>query len=363
MSSERSTIRFEDLGEPVQKLLRHLKNDIEEDDLELLTFVSVKDMAKIYSDLSLYSNSEEEAASHAEEMWAELKGLLHERREQIKRRDEALQQRERALLEEEEKERQRQQQEDEEEKKEEEETPVVEEAAPAEEGTTDAAKDEADEAARREAAEKKEKKRLQREEKKRKKREARAREAEEERQQLLLEKELLEKQKREQRSKNQKKEWENYVLNHPLEFAERNQNIQQEKVAHLLNTPSVAVDPNAASEGNNAFLRRTYTPKCPNCFQKFPAPPPLWQCPYCYRREGKEIKVWQPDVDENYKSVCALCQCSVGRFTRHHCRSCGRLACGNCTNNRAVIQGMGYGGTVKVCDDCANMPGARVIRS
>ena len=41
---ERSVIRFEDLGEPMQQLLCQLKGDV---DMSLLNYISVKDMATV----------------------------------------------------------------------------------------------------------------------------------------------------------------------------------------------------------------------------------------------------------------------------------------------------------------------------
>ena len=42
-----STIRFEDLGKPIQALLKGLKGGYTEEDMNLMEYVSVKDMAKV----------------------------------------------------------------------------------------------------------------------------------------------------------------------------------------------------------------------------------------------------------------------------------------------------------------------------
>ena len=68
----RRTIRFEDLGEPIQKLLMQLGGDgYTEEDMKLMEFVSVKDMTKIYNDLN--------ERKKAETIWKELKSELQNR--------------------------------------------------------------------------------------------------------------------------------------------------------------------------------------------------------------------------------------------------------------------------------------------
>lgn len=58
----------------------------------------------------------------------------------------------------------------------------------------------------------------------------------------------------------------------------------------------------------------------------------------------------QPDT----LGVCAICNTQVGFMTRHHCRRCGRLVCGSCSEGRRnvahpVIPGTGQ---VRVCIHC-----------
>lgn len=87
MSEQRTTIRFEDLGAPVQKLLRSLKGGVAPDgsvkaisdaDMSLLEYISVKDMAKIYTELG--------TDRAAEQIWIELKAALQERKEKQERK-------------------------------------------------------------------------------------------------------------------------------------------------------------------------------------------------------------------------------------------------------------------------------------
>ncbi|XP_019638095.1 PREDICTED: pleckstrin homology domain-containing family F member 2-like [Branchiostoma belcheri] len=57
---------------------------------------------------------------------------------------------------------------------------------------------------------------------------------------------------------------------------------------------------------------------------------------------------WQPDEE------AAVCQrCLQTKFTllerRHHCRSCGRVVCGDCSNRKEVVQHK----AVRVCHICA----------
>lgn len=353
--SKHGTIRFEDLGEPVQRLLKSLKGNVSEADMALLEYVSVKDMAKIYSEMS--------TDRHAEEIWEELRAALEERRERAAKKDAELLAKQKALeqqeaeeaekrrLQEEEDERARQAAEEakrrrkeERQRRREEEAAAAEAAALAEQEAAEEAAALAEEEARREKAERK-----------RKRREARARELQEE--QAALEAERA--RQKAKRSANQQKDWTDYVQSHPLEFpsttaAVEEKVIEQEKVQHLLNSPP---------RGDDALLRRTYTAKCPVCGERFSQPPRQWECPVCYRRKQLHVMVWQPDDDS---SQCMLCGASIGYWRRHHCRSCGRLTCSRCCETRAMISGMGYTEPEKVCDDCAGLrtaPGVPSVKS
>jgi myotubularin-related protein 1/2 len=39
---------------------------------------------------------------------------------------------------------------------------------------------------------------------------------------------------------------------------------------------------------------------------------------------------------------------------RHHCRCCGYVFCGKCTNNRMNLPEFGYYDVVRVCNVCYN---------
>ena len=170
---------------------------------------------------------------------------------------------------------------------------------------------------------------------KKKKLEARARELAEEQEALAAE------QAKSKKKSNQKKEWEDYVASHPLEFTQNTpQVIEQVKVDRETKAPPKVTDD---------LLNRSYTPKCPQCSAKFSKPPTEWDCPMCLRRLRQRIKVWQPDDEVNH---CMVCKGSIGRFSRHHCRNCGRLVCTKCSENRAIIAQIGFKDPVKVCDEC-----------
>lgn len=335
MSETRRTIRFEDLGEPVQKLLRSLKGGLTEEDMALLEYVSVKDMAKIYGEMS--------SDREVEQIWEELRGALQQRREKAERKRRELEKRQKeieneqeeegvkALREEQERLAAQEAEEAERRRRKEERRRRKDEQKQAEEAAV-IAEQEAREEEERLAAEEAERKK---QDAKKKKREARARELAEEQEALKAEK------AKNTKPKDQKREWADYVAQHPLEFAAHTQEIEQVKIEHVTKAP-----PQATVD----LLNRTYTPKCPNCQAKFSKAPPEWDCPMCLRRLRQRIKVWQPD-DEC--TSCMVCKSGVGRFSRHHCRSCGRVVCSKCSEGKALIPSVGYKETpVKVCLDC-----------
>lgn len=359
------TIRFEDLGEPVQRLLRSIKGDVSAEDMALLEYVSVKDMAKIYSEMA--------TDRHAEEIWDELRAALQARKEKMTKREAELLAKQQALEAEQaaEEERLRQQLEEEEQeriaaeearahRREERRRRKAERAAQAaaemeaaEQAAATAAAEAAaaaEEAAEEAAAAAEEAERQRRAERKRKRREARARELQEERDALAAERAKHEA-KKQQKSSNQRKDWSEYVQNHPLEYpqdaAKSDQLpavIEQKEMKHILNAP-----PSASEK----LLNRTYTPVCPRCGTRFDHPPPEWNCPVCYKSNKVTVKVWQPDNDSN---TCMMCKESIGwLWSRHHCRNCGRLVCANCSEKRAIIEDLGYDSPVRVCFDCARL--------
>eukprot|EP00249_Psilotum_nudum_P024090 c29088_g1_i1 orf=1487-4636(-) len=57
-------------------------------------------------------------------------------------------------------------------------------------------------------------------------------------------------------------------------------------------------------------------------------------------------------------SHCQLCTSQFTLFNRkHHCRRCGGLFCGNCTQQRMVLRGQGDG-PVRICDPCKKLEDA-----
>uniref|UniRef100_A0A7S1Q3H6 FYVE-type domain-containing protein n=2 Tax=Neobodo designis TaxID=312471 RepID=A0A7S1Q3H6_NEODS len=61
--------------------------------------------------------------------------------------------------------------------------------------------------------------------------------------------------------------------------------------------------------------------------------------------------VWAPDNT----NACQRCAKSVGRLTRHHCRSCGRLVCAACSSQRREVPLLGFYEPVRVCANCADV--------
>ncbi|OXU20903.1 hypothetical protein TSAR_000934 [Trichomalopsis sarcophagae] len=74
------------------------------------------------------------------------------------------------------------------------------------------------------------------------------------------------------------------------------------------------------------------------------------------RKSGKKAvevhaAVWVPD---NEATICM--HCNKTQFTvlnrRHHCRQCGAVVCGPCSNKKMVLPGQGNGKAVRVCLQC-----------
>ena len=355
MSETRKTIRFEDLGEPVQKLLRALHkrqgSDMTNEDMSLLEYIAVKDMVKIYQEMGATDD-------RAEEIWNELKAALIARRDKserkIREQDERLKDIEseraqaadeaRALQEEQEREaaeaekRRRREERRKRKAAEAAETAAEEERQRLEaEAAEAAAAAEAEEAERAAAEEESQRRRDER----RKRREDRARRLAEEA--AALEQEQAAAKEERRRKRDQKSEWNNYVASHPLEFQGTTAApiaVEQTKKEVVMQRTQLADD---------SLLNRLYTPQCPSCHAKYSKPPPEWDCPMCLRKFRQHVKCWQPDDIPN----CGVCNCSVGRFTRHHCRNCGRVTCGKCSDFKVEIPALGYKGTpVRACSQC-----------
>lgn len=74
------------------------------------------------------------------------------------------------------------------------------------------------------------------------------------------------------------------------------------------------------------------------------------------RKSGKKpvevhAAVWVPDNEAN---ICM--HCNKTQFTvlnrRHHCRQCGAVVCGPCSNKKLLLPGQGGGKAVRVCLQC-----------
>lgn len=365
--SSGKTIRFEDLGEPVQKLLRSLHGgkgaeSVSADDMSLLEFIAVKDMVKIYTEMS--------TDRHAEEIWQELKASLLARRKKAEEKaqninERAAQLEQERLQAEEDARRLAEEQAEadalaEKRKRKEERRRLRAAQAAAEAEEADRQRLEAElELANKQAAEE-EAARAAEEEAAQKKREDKKRRREEKARRLREEAEALEMEKNAEietrgRPRNQKREWDDYVAAHPLEFQAPAPIVMQQTKKAETGEGLGRID-----LADMSLLNRTYTPQCPSCHAKYSKPPAEWDCPMCLRKFRQHIKCWQPDDVSN----CMCCQKSIGRFTRHHCRYCGRVACGTCTDFKVTIPSLGYKDTpVKACIDCMKQLAPAVVEA
>ncbi|XP_025425999.1 FYVE, RhoGEF and PH domain-containing protein 6-like isoform X3 [Sipha flava] len=93
----------------------------------------------------------------------------------------------------------------------------------------------------------------------------------------------------------------------------------------------------AISEHNNrqlSFLNMKFIPKNVGC-------EPL--------QLGYEAPIWIQDCRVTMCQTCAA-EFTV-TFRRHHCRACGKVVCGNCSENKAPLRYMKFQ-AARVCDDC-----------
>ncbi len=74
-----------------------------------------------------------------------------------------------------------------------------------------------------------------------------------------------------------------------------------------------------------------------------------------YKRGARAKSRWVPD---SVSSVCMRCQ---GEFekammgwktSKHHCRFCGLLVCGKCTNTKIRLPSLGCFEKTNVCPEC-----------
>lgn len=96
-----------------------------------------------------------------------------------------------------------------------------------------------------------------------------------------------------------------------------------------------------------SFPAKPYPAKCLKCGDRWDKPPKNWDCPKC------QVKVWQPDDDA---ACCQQCGAPVAKFSRHHCRQCGRVTCAQCTQYTTVIPEWSPTEKVRVCKGCVVPP-------
>ena len=80
--------------------------------------------------------------------------------------------------------------------------------------------------------------------------------------------------------------------------------------------------------GDSNFPAKPFAAKCQKCGESFAKPPRQWDCPKC------QGKCWQPDEEA---ACCQQCGGPVAKFSRHHCRQCGRVTCATCTQYSTII--------------------------
>jgi len=70
--------------------------------------------------------------------------------------------------------------------------------------------------------------------------------------------------------------------------------------------------------------------------------------------KARAVPLWVPD---RFSDSCAQCDSFFSFLRRrHHCRQCGGIYCGECSNNSAVIPSSFYGNThVRLCNSCYKM--------
>eukprot|EP00659_Diplonema_papillatum_P014299 gene14299-21929_t len=279
-----TTIRLEDLGEPIQKLLR-AKGGHTEDDLWLMEYVHVTDMARIFTELS--------KNRPPEDVWTELKAELQGRRDQ-----QALSESTKRLK------REQRRKEAEAEKA----VLLREEEA---EQTSELSREPTHGEEEEDEAEK-ERLRVQRKADRRRKR----REREEE---LRLQQQLLEQEEAEdaanlaeakEKKKTLKDQWKRHVEEHPLAFSSPAEEtlIEQEPMHHSPARRNV--------QDVDELVHREWKPECRHCGTTYLVPPAEWTCTRC---PDKPQKVWQPD-DHAKSKECCVCPAKLFFMNRHHCR-------------------------------------------
>ncbi|XP_033106473.1 FYVE, RhoGEF and PH domain-containing protein 6-like isoform X2 [Anneissia japonica] len=63
---------------------------------------------------------------------------------------------------------------------------------------------------------------------------------------------------------------------------------------------------------------------------------------------GRKAPVWIPD---GRVTMCMICTCEFTiTWRRHHCRACGKVVCGNCSNNKLPLSYLSK--VARCCDEC-----------
>jgi hypothetical protein len=67
-------------------------------------------------------------------------------------------------------------------------------------------------------------------------------------------------------------------------------------------------------------------------------------------KKTSESGVWVNDEDVKN---CMVCKAGFGMLTRkHHCRQCGSVVCGDCSQNRKFLESSRTGAPKRICDTC-----------
>ena len=98
-------------------------------------------------------------------------------------------------------------------------------------------------------------------------------------------------------------------------------------------------------------------PTCKSCGHTFSSPTPEWFCSKCWPES--HVRVWESDDG----GVCRLCDKALGALSRHHCRSCGKLCCNDCSSETMAVPLLNFKTPVRVCDKCGPILKKRAERA
>lgn len=66
---------------------------------------------------------------------------------------------------------------------------------------------------------------------------------------------------------------------------------------------------------------------------------------------GRQAPIW---IQDKSTTMCQICTAEFTvTFRRHHCRCCGKVVCGDCSNNRAPLLYLKFQ-SARVCEECFN---------